>query len=394
MSKIKIGIIVGGRFHAFDLARELNKKKLLNFIITSYPKYFLKKFKINKKKVKSIFVKEVLHKLLIKIPFFSNRFDIDLICCNYFDFIASKLIDFKKINILVGWSSFSQKSFIEARKYNCVKVLERGSAHIVYQKEILKKEYLKLGIKPRLPSNELVKKELLEYDLADFIMVPSEFVKKSFLTQGIDKKKIIKISYGVDLKEFNIDKSIKKKKNFFRIISTGTVSVRKGSLDLIKVFNDLNLPNSELIFVGKVDDELKDIIPISNNIKFFGAKKQNELKYYYNISNLFILNSIEDGFGMVIPQAMACGLPIITTKNTGASEIVTEGLNGYIIPSGNNLKLKKKIKFLYDNKKILNQMSLQSYKKAFKSLSWNDYGKKMAYTYQKFLTNEKNYNSY
>ena len=57
------------------------------------------------------------------------------------------------------------------------------------------------------------------------------------------------------------------------------------------------------------------------------------------------MNSIEDGFGMVVSQAMACGLPVITTKNTGASEIIDDGINGFIIPIRDQKSLREKDTF-------------------------------------------------
>ena len=92
----------------------------------------------------------------------------------------------------MGWSGFSKKCFIKAQKYNCIKILERGSSHIKYQKEILLNEYNNLGIKPNVPSQKMIEKEMDEYNLADFICVPSEYVKESFIKYGIAEDKIIK----------------------------------------------------------------------------------------------------------------------------------------------------------------------------------------------------------
>ena len=73
---------------------------------------------------------------------------------------------------------------------------------IQYQQDILKEEYNIHGLRPEIPSDYIVAKEKLEYDLADYICVPTEFVKKTFINNGIDKSKIIKIPYGVNLKDF------------------------------------------------------------------------------------------------------------------------------------------------------------------------------------------------
>ena len=96
---MNISIIVGGRFHAFDLARELNNNNHLNQLISTYPKFFIKKnYNINKEKVESIYLKEIVQRSFInKIYNFDNKL------IDYFDIRASKLIKFDDLDILIGW---------------------------------------------------------------------------------------------------------------------------------------------------------------------------------------------------------------------------------------------------------------------------------------------------
>ena len=387
---MKITIVVGGKFHGFNLAEQLNNKSVLKSLITSYPKYSLQKHGIEKEKVKSLLFKEILLKIFNKINYFFKYFDYDFFLCNYFDQKASKLIDYQNTDILIGWSGFSKECFLKAQKYKCIKILERGSSHIRFQEQILKEEYSKTGINHKIPSKKIIDKEIQEYDLADYICVPSQFVKDSFLKFGINEKKIIKIPYGVDLKEFEILKNLKSKNDKFKIICTGTVCIRKGSHYLIKAFDELALPEAELIFVGPIEKEINEILKKfknNKNIKFIGKKPQGELKYLYNSSDLFVLNSIEDGFGMVISQAMACGLPVIATENAGGSEIIEDGVDGFIVPVRNNSILKKKISELYFNREKLLEMGTNAYKKSLKDLSWENYGNKMFDTYYNLLKN-------
>jgi len=280
-------------------------------------------------------------------------------------------------------------SFKSAQKFNCIKILERNSAHILHQVNILKEEYNKLKLKGRLPSKKIIKNELMEYELADYISVPSEFVKKSFLDRGFAKDKIVKIPYGVDLKNFT--KNIKKNnplKNKFTILSVGTVSVRKGSVYLLKAFEELNLPDSELIFVGPIDIELKNIIKkyySKENIKFFKKQPQNKLNIFYNLADVFVLFSVEDGFGMVINQAMACGLPVICNQNVGGSDIIDQGVNGFVLPAKNINLLKNKILTLYNDRSLLEKMKRNAFKKAKLFLSWDNYGKNIIKFYKKIF---------
>ena len=384
---MKISIVVGGRFHGFDLAEQLEKKSLLNQLITSYPKsYVIKNYNINEKKIISIIFKEIFSRGLNKIGFLNRFFEIEDFIINYFGKAASKKISLQNLDILVGWSSFSLESFKRVKK-NCVKILERGSTHIEYQKNILKEEYDLLGIKKNLPSNQIIQRELEEYEISDYISVPSEFVKKTFLNKGIDENKIIKVPYGVNLKHFY---KIKNSDNFskFRVICVGSISVRKGVIYLLKAFSQLNLPNSELLIIGNIEEEMKPLIKkfINNDkIKFVGIKNQNQLVNYYNISNLFVTCSIEEGLSMVQAQAMACGLPVVCTPNTGGEEIIDDNINGYILPIRNIEILKEKIEFLYNNKDQMDTMGNNAIKKASNFLSWENYGKKMIDNYYKII---------
>lgn len=387
---MKIAIIVGGKFHAFNLAQQLESANCLSQIITSYPSSSLKEYGIFKPKINSIIIKEILMKFFSKFFFIETFFNYEDFLCEMFAKKASKLINLKDLDVIIGWSSFSKETFIRSKNLNCIKVLERGSSHIQFQEKVLRKEYEEINIKPKLPSKKIIERELIEYELADFISVPSEFVKKTFIEYGINENKIIKTPYGVDLNEFNFENIKRPENDNFRIISTGTVSVRKGSHKLINAFRELALNNAELIFVGPIENSFKKVLKkydSLNNIIFVKKQKQKDLKYFYNKSDLFILNSIEDGFGMVIPQAMACGLPIICSENTGGSEMVDNGINGFILPVKDNDKLKSKISEFYNNRSKLKQFSNNALKKA-RNLSWDSYGNEIIKKY-KALLNKK-----
>ena len=83
--------------------------------------------------------------------------------------------------------------------------------------------------------------------------------------QRFFKRKIIKIPYGVNLEEFN-SANIKKDTKF-RIIYTGAVSIRKGTIYLLQAFDDLNLKNSELLIIGNIDKEIQNLIKKFKKIK-------------------------------------------------------------------------------------------------------------------------------
>ena len=86
---------------------------------------------------------------------------------------------------------------------------------------------------------------------------------------------------------------------------------------------------------------------------------------------------------------MACGLPVITTANTGASEIIENNKNGFVIKAGDTTSLEKKIKKIYLNKMLRNKMSRYSIKKVQKYYSWKSYSNNIYSFYKNIHQNIK-----
>jgi glycosyltransferase involved in cell wall biosynthesis len=384
---MKVSIIVGGKFHAFNLAEQLEKRNHLNQLITSYPIWKIYKYyNIKKKKIITIFIKEIIERILLKLNL-QKYLSFILYCTNlYFQYLSSSKVNFKSTTIIVGWAGFSLKSFKKYKNYKLIKILERGSSHILYQSNILLEEYKKFNLKYSF-DQKLIIKELEEYDIADYISVPSKFAEDSFIQEGFKKEKLITIPYGVDLKYFFPKK---KTENIFRFIYVGSISIRKGVIYTLKAFEELNLREAELILVGQIDYEISNIIQKykkNKNIKFIGLVNQNNLVEFYNKCDVFVISSIEDGFAMVILQALACGLPVICTVNSGGSELIVDGKNGYIVPIRDVEKLKFRMLDLYNNKKRLIKMK-EVLLLNRSTYSWNTYGNKIV---KKYKTLSKNF---
>lgn len=382
---MKISIIVGGRFHAFNLAEQLHKKKYLKQLITTYPKFYIKKnFNINNEKINSLILKE-----LVQRSFLNKIYNFNDYLSEYFDRSAANLLDLDGLDILIGWSSFSYNAFLRVKNKKCIKILERGSTHIEFQNDIMNEEFKFQNIKPKQISKYIIDKEKKEYELADYIMVPTDFVKQTFIDKGFKNEKIIKNPYGVNLEEFKNIGFKKKKLDKFRIIYVGTVSIRKGILYLLEVFNDLEFLDIELLIVGNIEDDLvKKLNKYYSNKKIIFKKsvKQSDLKNFYNISSVFVTCSVEEGLSMVQLQAMSCGLPVISNINAGGQEIITDGVEGFIIPIRDKITLKKKIIYLYNNQNVCLQMGNNAKKKIINNYSWDAYGAKAISIYQDLLS--------
>ncbi len=386
---MKVAISVPGRFHLFNLAQQLLKRDYLSQLITSYPKFEVVKYGIPRDKVSSILIKEVLFRGWQKLPeILGNVYNPQYFIHQVFDSLACRAL--KKIDIFVGGSSVSLKTMEKAKSMGAIAVIDHGSSHIIYQNDILNEEYEKYGVKIKtfcLPHPKIIEKELMEYSKADYIFIPSSFVKRTFLEKGIDEKKIIQVPYGVDLSNF---RQVPKNDGVFRVVFAGGMCLRKGVHYLLKAFSELNLPNSELILIGSINEEIKPFFKkYDGSFKWLGHIPQKDLYRHYSQSSIFVIMSIEEGLALVQPQAMACGLPVICTANTGGEDIIRDGRDGFVIPVRDVEKLKEKLVYLYENPEICRRMGQSAKERVSSGFTWDDYGDKMISAYEKILAERK-----
>ncbi|MCM8792431.1 MAG: glycosyltransferase family 4 protein [Candidatus Omnitrophica bacterium] len=377
---MKVIISVGGKFHAFYLAKELEKRGFLDTIFTSYPYFKVKDSKIDKKKVKCLITKEILGRLFYRVPYIRNKIDISYYTANLFDLEVARRI--KSCDIFVGWSSFCLFTIRKIRRlFPYIKViLERLSTHIEFQRDILLEEQKITGLKVNIPSFYIVDKEINEYRESDYISIPSTFVKDTFLAKGFSKDKLLQIPFGVDIERF---KPTLKNDKVFRIISVG-ISVRKGIHYLLKAVEELAIKDLDVWLIGKVSDDIKPVLKrYSHRFKYLGPIPHDELYKYYSQGSVFVLTSIEEGLAFCILEAMACGLPVICSTNTGARDVVRDGIDGFIVPIRDVVSLKEKILFLYQHPESAHQMGERARENIISSFTWQHYIEKILRIYAK-----------
>ena len=379
---MQVIVSVGGRFHAFYLAQQLLKRGYLKRLITSYPKFEVKKYGIPSGRVKSIIIKEMMHRGWSHLPkFLRSIYNPQFFISETFDKLAAKNLG--ECDICVAFSNFALHTNRRAKELGAVTIVQRGSAHMLYQQKIIEDEYEKFGLKFNRTHPKIIEKQLMEYEEADYIFVPSIFAKRTFLEKGIPEEKLIHASYGIDLSEF---KQLPKGDNVFRVIFAGGMTLQKGVHYLLQAFSELNLPNSELLLIGGISDEIKPFFEkYEGTFKWLGHKPQAELHRYYSQGSVFVLNSIQDGFGMVMTQAMACGLPLISTANTGGPDLIEDGKEGFIIPIRDVEAIKERILFFYENPKLCKEMGESAKKKVSQGFTWDDFGENIVREYSRVL---------
>ena len=191
-------VSASSKTHAFNLAEQIERNKSLDILFTTYA--------YNKNTIARKFVKRI-DKELIPVDkirtFILLAFPMVLFrkyahaWNNLFDkWVAGNLRN-SSSRVFIGWSGMSLHSIIKAKKKGMMTILERGSTHILFQDMILKEEYKKFG-KEFSIHPAVIKKELQEYKEADYISVPSFFVRDSFTARGIQEEKLLVNPFGAN----------------------------------------------------------------------------------------------------------------------------------------------------------------------------------------------------
>jgi len=307
----------------------------------------------------------------------AQRFDgFPLLKDNLFDLSASRFV--KDCDFLHVWAGFGLFSMLKAKKKGIKIVLDRASSHILWQKEILEREYKKWNVNGFSISSLLVQKQLMEYKLADYIFVPSPFAFESFIKKGFSPDKLRLIPFGVDLDKFKPQEKSDKYPEF-TVVFVGQISIRKGVQYLLEAWQRLNLNEAKLILVGKISTDFQKIWSRYQNNPTIEHQEFCDPLSYYQKSDLFVFPSLEEGSALVTYEAMACGLPLIVTHESGS--IVEDQREGLIIKSGDVNDLAQKLEYFYQYRDSVLQMGKMAQEK-IKNYTWDNYGERVAETYE------------
>ncbi|MEY4514871.1 MAG: hypothetical protein RLZZ450_6993 [Pseudomonadota bacterium] len=313
-----VSIVIGGRFHAFDLARELQARHLLEQLITSYPKRKTREFKVPDERVTSfplVYLQRALEKLSPRVASASLSH-----LNESFGRLAPLALQRRPPSIVHAWSGYAHRSLRWAKQHGVPTVLERSSSHILTQFEILATEHERLGVRWKQTAARWIDRDLAEYELADLIAVPSLFAKQSFVERGFAESRLLHAPFGTDLSSFSPGA---KSDNAFRVVYAGQLAIRKGIHDLIRAFQLAQVVNSELCLVGGATAETPVVLrEAREGVRLVGHVPQAALVREYRAGTVFVMQSVEEGLAYVQAQAMATGLPLICTTNTGGEDLL------------------------------------------------------------------------
>ncbi|MEO1389778.1 MAG: glycosyltransferase family 4 protein [Cyanobacteria bacterium J06634_6] len=218
------------------------------------------------------------------------------------------------------------------------------------------------------PEWKLHRKEQ-EIALADHVFVPSSFVRNSLLNEGVPLEKISVIPFGSPVDYFHPHP---RESKHFKALFVGRIGPRKGVHYLLKAWQSLKLPDAELMMIGVNEFPETWIAQYQDCFTYIPSIPHNALNQFYSDASILVLPSLVEGLALVQLEAMACGIPIITTPNAGGLDIITDGVEGFIIPIRSVELLQEKLEWCYQNPQALAEMGKAARKKA-EQLTWERY---------------------
>lgn len=320
MAAPRVTIIVGGRWHAFDLARGLARRGALHRLVTNYPWFKVRNWGLPREQVVTIPGSQLVNQVVQRYVPDRHRARFQFLTHWWFASAATRWLD--RAEIVHGWSSFSLPSIRQCRLRGVPFVLERGSSHMKAQTESLAAEQALLGLKGEATHPAVVQLELAEYAEADCIAVPSRFVEGTFLERGMDARRLWRNTLGVNLKVFRPAPDVAPAERFTAVFA-GSLTYRKGIHYLVEAFRRAAIPGARLLLVGGASAETDRLIGVPpSGLERLGHVPQVELVGHYRQAHAFVIASIEEGLAMVQAQALACGLPLVCTTNTGGEDLL------------------------------------------------------------------------
>lgn len=272
-----------------------------------------------------------------------------------------------------GWSGEAVKTLREARRLGIPSILEIPTWHRHKGKtkpdRLTKSERERAalrgwaGWKSRLL---ITRQEMLEeYDLASLILVLSEKAEETFLAAGIPPEKLFRHQRGVDVERF---RPAPQPPEVFRAVFVGALICRKGVHDLLEVWHKLGLKNAELVLVGKVHPEIEPYLQQFGgaNVRLTGFIPRVE--EVYQSAAVHIFPSTCEGSAKSTYEASACGLPQITTRESG--DVVVHEQTGLMVPPGDQDALAEAILRLHRDRDFAARLGRAGRERMVANFTW------------------------
>jgi glycosyltransferase involved in cell wall biosynthesis len=211
-----------------------------------------------------------------------------------------------------------------------------------------------------------------EIDLADVIIVNSSLTARSHIAAGADPAKVFVVPLGAPPPIDAIEIDARPERRPLRVMWAGPFSLRKGAHYLLEAWRLLRAgENAELHVYGRQQLPRRPAVAAPDGVILHGSVARAALFEAYRSADVLAFPTLSDGFGMVVTEAMAHGLPVITTDQAGAADLVSPD-NGRIVPAADPRALADALQWCLDNRDRLHAMRFHALATA-RRRQWGDF---------------------
>lgn len=236
--------------------------------------------------------------------------------------------------VLVAFAGSALQTFRRARRLGFAELhLESASAHVGVTRRMYDAAFSRQPIETDWLHPQLIARTLAEYEAADVIWVNSDYARQTFVDAGVPSAKVRRRWLSVDPR---FHSSVRGRGSpAFHVLYVGSLTVAKGVPLLLDAFARADLGPAELSLVGHTG---------SRGMRRFVERRQaadgrirvcpGDPLPHLERADVYVHPSYQDGFGYAVAEALAAGVPVIVTEDTGAKELVRPGVNGWVVPTG------------------------------------------------------------
>jgi glycosyltransferase involved in cell wall biosynthesis len=266
-----------------------------------------------------------------------------------------------QVDILHTWPLGALRTLRVARERGIPTVLERPNANTRFAYEVVQKECERLGV--ALPPHhehaykpDVLRIEEEEYELADALLCPSDFVVKTFLDKGYEAKKLVRHTYGFDEKVYYPEPQRQKPSDGLTMLFVGVCAVRKGVHFALEAW--LRSPACEkgtFVIAGEFLPAYAEKLrhQLSHpSVRVLGHR--NDVPELMRQSDILVLPSIEEGYGLVIAEAMGSGC--VPLASDACTEICKHMETGMVHRVGDVRALTEHITLLHQDRTLLERL--------------------------------------
>lgn len=282
------------------------------------------------------------------------------------------------------------RSFAKARSLGQITIGEPVNSHPEVFRRIVEREHDILGLPPPRDTSTL-RHVVEELPACDHLVCGSRLIRDSYVSQGFPADRTSVIPYGIDTGHFYPVSPLERgahRDGRFRVICVAQIVPRKGIHYLLEAWERLSLPVSEaeLVLVGQASAEMAGVLARhAGRFTHLGSVPHDRLRVEYGRADVFVLPSVEDGFGYVTTEAMGCGLPVITTTGAGSADVVEDGVSGYVIRPGSVDDLVDRLERLRTDADLRRAMGERSLAASKVTRSWVTYADGLEALYHQLL---------